>query len=149
MAPVVLNVSLLILLKVRIYYLQMSCNIETVPLTTGRELSFKPHNFEMLFRECSLKRWWFRETPTCWTDGTCDHSWLTMLSGNAPLTSGKQRVARGRFNQFCSPAGLFRTCQTLSLQGIKANQGPINISWRHYWDRELRDPRLSDVSTQN
>jgi len=43
----------------------MSCNIETMLLTTGGELVQTTQLYDAVC-ECSLERW-FRETPTRWT----------------------------------------------------------------------------------
>ncbi len=55
-------------------------------LTTGRELQFQPHKFVTLIANVRLN-YGFRNTELlnyAGNDGTCDHSWLMTLLGNAP-----------------------------------------------------------------
>ncbi len=61
-------------------------------ITTGGELQFKPSKFVTLIANVRLN-YGFWETPNqlhyAGYDGTCDHSWLTMLLGNcAPAQAG-------------------------------------------------------------
>ncbi len=53
-------------------------------LTTGRELQFKPRKFVTLMANVRLNYGNTESLNYASNDGTCDHSWLMMLLGNAP-----------------------------------------------------------------